>query len=422
MTVRFNALVAVSLAVMTMRALIMICKFGMVLFIGRYLDLASLGLYGLITGAVAVGPVVMGLGAVHLLMRDAVTVSEVQLVTSLREYWSFVVSMYALAAIGAAAAVWLGASELWMIVVAIMLFEHLGNDVFQLFSNLQRPLAANVSAFLRGAAWVVAYVPIALWDPSLRSLSVLLSFWLVGSALAFMLFVAVTRSWPWATAFAGRYSPSHFVGTIRRSAIIYASDLSFVASQYLDRYLVSALLGLEAAGLYFLYWSAANAVNTFVSMVVLQRQRPLLIRAHHDGGTTAHRDLSRRLMRATVWATAAVSIAIGVTVQLLLPLIGKPSVTDHLTAFWLIMVGMICRTIADFGAMALFTSHRDRMMTITNVAAVVILAFAQLAMISIAGLPGAGAAIVVAFGGLAIWRYSLLFGIAQRPRGATADA
>ena len=71
------------------------------------------------------------------------------------------------------------------------------------------------------------------------------------------------------------------------------SDLSFVASQYLDRYLVTLFLGIKAAGIYFLFWTVANAASTFLTLVVQQQQRPLLIHAYRVGGSV--RALSARL-------------------------------------------------------------------------------------------------------------------------------
>ena len=160
--------------------------------------------------------------------------------------------------------------------------------------------------------------------------------------------------------------------------MIYVSDLSFVGSQYLDRYLVTLFLGLQLAGVYFLYWSVASAVSTFVSIVVFQIQRPRLIKAYHDGGALAHRQLTAKFMKTAISATAAFSIAVGCAFYIVLPLLKQStSIADHLAVFWLIMAGMALRNISDFGGMALFTSHRDHMMTLTNLAAVIALMLAQ---------------------------------------------
>lgn len=406
----YKALFA-SIVILAMRASILACKFGLVIFIGHYLDLASLGLFGLASGAVSLGPVVIGVGMVHLIMREAVTLSLDQLTIDLRHYWCFTASVYGLILICAVLiTVAFGLSGLWSLVILIMFFEHFGSDVFLLLTSLERPALANTTAFLRGAAWILVYVPIAIWEPAFRSNTILLAFWLGGSASAFLLFVWTSRSWPWKAAFSLPFKPAWITMTIRKALVIYVSDLSFVGSQYLDRYLVTLFLGLQLAGVYFLYWSIANAVGTFVSMVLFQIQRPRLIKAYHDGGAPHHRQLTATFMKAAIFATALFTIAIGGAFYIALPFLEQPtSVADHMAAFWLIMAGMALRNISDFGGMALFTSRRDRMMTLTNLTAVIVLMLAQGLLLPFAGLNGAGAAILLTFSAITLWRLKLLF-------------
>jgi O-antigen/teichoic acid export membrane protein len=408
-------IVTTSIVVLAMRVSILACKLGLAIFVGRYLDLSSLGLFGLCTGVVAVGPSLVGMGMVHVIMRDAVMLPLPQLTDQLRHYWSFVALMYtfALAAV-ILATQFLGGSQVWALVIAITLFEHFGNDVFQLLSNLQRPLLANTSAFIRGAGWILLYVPLAIWQPGLRSMPALLCFWLAGSVIALLLFFWRSRSWPWLPPERKPIRPGKIVTTIRQGFVIYLSDLGFIASQYIDRYLVSFFLGLEAAGLYFLYWSAANAVNTFVSIAVLQVQRPILIKAHVQGGTQAHQRLILSFMGTTVLSTIALSVATGMAFHLLLPFLKQPAAGQFLGAFWLIMAGMALRNTADFGAMALFTSRRDRIMTLSNVAAVAGLAVTQSALLPLMGLNAAGTAMIATFGAITIWRCALLYDGAPR--------
>src|SRR4051812_44300995 len=137
-----------SILIVMMRASIIACKLGLAIFIGHYLDLSSLGLYGLAAATISLGPAVIGMGMVHLIMRDAVTLSLRQVTNDLRHYWCFTTSIYAVVlTLAVLIAIAFGASELWSLVIVIMLFEHLGNDVFQLLSNLERPLLANINAF-----------------------------------------------------------------------------------------------------------------------------------------------------------------------------------------------------------------------------------------------------------------------------------
>ena len=204
-----------------------------------------------------------------------------------------------------------------VVVIAITFFEQIGNDVFQLLSNLERPVFATLTAFMRGAAWILVYVPIALAHPEFRSLPTLLVFWLAGSVSSFAAFAVVSHTWPWRDAFRQPFRVSWLTSRVRSSLVIYASDISFIASQYIDRYLVTLFLGLKLAGVYMLYWTAASAMYTFVSMTILQQQRPVLIKAHHDGDA-AFRHSCTHLARTTALATVFFGLMAAVALRSLL--------------------------------------------------------------------------------------------------------
>lgn len=401
----------VDLMVMAMRASVMGCKFGLALFIARYLDLSSLGLYGLAAGAIAAVPIVVNLGMNHLLMRDAVTASTSEMIDSMRHYWCFVAFAYTvLLTIATLVTVLLGTPPLSILIVAVIMFEHVGNDIFYLLSSLQRHVWANAIGFIRSAAWILIYVPLAIWDTSFRSLPYLFGFWLVGGIASVGLFAFLSRSWPWLASFSRPFRPSVITDAIRKSYLMLLSDLGFITSQYIDRYLITLFLGLKVAGIYFLFWTVGSSATTFLALVLQQKQRPSLISAYRTSGPSAHRQLAWRFLQTTALATAALSTAVGFTFQVLLPWVAEPALVAQWSAFWLIVAGLAARYMADFGALALFTAHLDRLTTVTNLASVGILVIAQLALLPLAGLNGAGAAILLTSLIMVLWRYWLLFG------------
>jgi O-antigen/teichoic acid export membrane protein len=410
--------------VMGMRAAVMGSKFALAIFIAHYLDLSSLGLYGLAAGAIAIIPVSVNLGMNHLLMRAAVNIPLEEMVGSLRQFWTFVSAVYVLLlAVAVVSVIVFDAPTIWILLVGVIFLEHVGNDVFYLFSNLQRHLAANVITFVRGAAWIVVYIPLAIMFPSLRTLPCLFEAWFFGGIVSMLLFVAMSWSWPWKAAFATRLRPSFIWETAKRSYLFYVSDLSFVASQYIDRYLVTLFLGIKIAGIYFLFWTVANATTTFLALVLQQKQRPLLMHAYSAGGLPAHRQLAWRFMKVSAAASLILSVGIAAAFQLAFPLLGQSALSAYLSALWVIVMGMAVRYVADFGAMALFSAHQDRIMTITNVASIVALVAAQLVLLPLAGLQGAGAAILITSIAMLIWRHWLLFGLPMPwRRSASVDS
>src|SRR4029078_12324515 len=114
----------------SMRVGMLACRFILVIFISRFLDLASLGVFGLIAGIVAMAPGFFGLGLVHTIMRDAVAMTPAQITDALRHYWCCTVAVYIVALpISIMLADALGWPSAWVVVVviAITMFEHLGN-------------------------------------------------------------------------------------------------------------------------------------------------------------------------------------------------------------------------------------------------------------------------------------------------------
>jgi O-antigen/teichoic acid export membrane protein len=106
-----------------------------------------------------------------------------------------------------------------------------------------------------------------------------------------------------------------------------------------------------------------------------------------------------------------------------LPWLGQASLAGHWPAFWLIVAGIAFRYLSEFLGLALFTAHRDQITTLTNVVSVCVLVVVQVLLLPIAGLHGAGGAILVTFSGISLWRYRLLFGFTlERPHSRQVRA
>ena len=76
---------------------------------------------------------------------------------------------------------------------------------------------------------------------------------------------------------------------------LYVKDVSGTISAFLDRFLISAFLGLELTGVYTLYWSLASVMHSLAVFGVVQAQLPVLIAAGQSGDRKVFRVVERRL-------------------------------------------------------------------------------------------------------------------------------
>src|SRR6202012_2051594 len=126
------------------------------------------------------------------------------------------------------------------------------------------PVLANSIIFIRTAAWVFPFSALCLFIPGLRQFNVMLVFWVGGLAGSMILLSWRLRRWPWREILSRPFAVQRLVGHFRKAWLIYCSDLGLVSLQYVDRFVVNALLGLSVTGVYTFYWSLANAAQVLV--------------------------------------------------------------------------------------------------------------------------------------------------------------
>ncbi|MCZ7657727.1 MAG: hypothetical protein M5U07_07640 [Xanthobacteraceae bacterium] len=385
-----------TLVIMAMRGATQVAKFGLTLFVARFLDLETLGLYGLIAGLTVILPVVAGLGLFNCLSRNAVTQTLPETIGEARRYLEIqaVVHALVLAAAALAGTLWSGALLATLVVVTVLL-EHLNNDISTLLNHLRRPRLSNVLMFVRSAAWIAVYVALALLLPSLRTLPALLAFWIGGSLVAVVAFTVATRDWPWASALAAGRPRGWFRDRFLESRALYVNHLANIVGQFLDRYLVGLFMGLELTGVYFLFWSIGNALMNLVRTGMIQVSEPHLIRAYgrRDG---SYAGLFRRFVLEVVLTTALFGLVTAGLAHYGLSYLQRPLLADWLPVLWLILLGAVLRMIYEVQEVNLYSRREDIRILASSIAVFAVSLIANLLLVPRYALYGPAMAMMLA--------------------------
>lgn len=387
-----------SLTIMGLRGLTLAAKFALTLFIAKFIDFHTLGIYGLVAGAAVIFPIVAGLGLIRILSRNAVTQQLNEVTRVLRLYWGVQVAVYALISfVSLGVGIYLNQVALALIVLNIVLLEHVNNDLFVLLNHLLRPCLANVLMFFRTAAWICAYMIFAFLFPSFRDLQVLLMFWIGGGLLAIAGFALATRDWPWLTAMSGGGHREWFLHHLKASRTLYVNDIVNTVAQYADRYLVSVFMGLEFTGVYVLFWSIGNALSNLVDTGIIQVSGPKLIDAH------ARQDRSywtvfRRLLVQTMTISVVLAIVTGILVKIAVPYLDRPLVADWMPVLWLVLLGFVLRMTYEVQGTVFYSHYKDSFTLFSGLFVIALSIFANVTLIPPFALDGAASAIIVSYG------------------------
>lgn len=398
-----------SLLLMAIRIANTAAKFLLTIYTARYLGLADLGAYGLLVGATTMIPVVLGLGTTDWVMRHIATMPRDEAIASTVTRLALPVVLHLVIQ----PILWvvnyaLGEPVSWQLLLiggAILFLDHVLSDVSNLLIGRGRIYLASILSFIRAGLWPPAVIVWGIFDPSARTLQCVLLGWL--GALILTMVVLATQLFSQSRWRAVGMRASWIAGGVRASVPFYIKDLTGSVSLYLDRFLLSAFLGLEVTGVYTLFWSVANVLHSLVVYSVVQPNLRRMIESARQPDQASFRTLERKLqMEGGVWIAVLV-VAASIALLLLLPLLGKPLVQQNLPVFWIVLAATALRASADSYGFVMLALRQDKAIAIVGVGGAIASAILNLALLPVFGLSGAALAYLLTSGGMLAARYAM---------------
>lgn len=381
-----------------LRGLSLSGRFVLTLFIAKYMDIRSVGDFGLISGATVIGPAILGLGFNFYLNREIAGTPPEFHVRLIRDRLAISV----ISATSAALAVMLlcipFAPQIpWLTRILfglIFIMEVAAFDLHMSLVTLDRPVLANLLQFTRSALWVFPYTAGAVVFPSWRTMDSLLVAWLIGLVLNLGTTYIGLRDWPWAQVAAHRFDGRWFSDRIRRTWLVYLGDIALITIQQLDRVAVAAVLGMTATGIYVFYNSFANAVQLLTAAAVLQMTLPgLLVQAKHGDGLAWRRILWQGAARS-----AAVSISLSAAafpiIGILVTYLDRQELNDNLWLFLAMLISIPLRCVAELLGSGLYTVNQDRAFVWSNIFGAVASTSLITSASAVWGMTGTGCAVI----------------------------
>lgn len=406
---------------LVLRAATLAFRFGLSFYVVSYLGLQAAGIYGLLLGAVGVAPALIGWGLNYFVAREVVgrTPDAAAGLVKTRLTVTFVsLSLLTIVAAIAASAMGIEWRPLWLLVMALIWLETLALDLYLPLIGLELATQANVVVFVRSALWVPIAVAVGMAWPAGRSLDALCTFWIGGHLLSLALMARFLRAWPVWERLAEPIDRGWIRDRLGRSWYIYLSDLGIVGLIYLDRYMVSGLLGLTATGIYTFYWSLANALQTLMQASVVQLALPRLVKAY------GQRDMAlwSRLVKSELLKAIVVSLGLAMLMFVAMELVFVFDKGGHFPRerelFGCLLLASVLRAGSDLLNVCITSSGRDRYYAASNVAGVFLSLACAFVGISLFGLIGSGLGAAATAAILIVSRLIHLRGIVRTEAGA----
>ncbi|MEO4046298.1 hypothetical protein AAFN46_04290 [Pseudomonas sp. CAU 1711] len=356
-----------------LRGLTLGSKFLLIFFLARFLEPAELGLYGLLSVTVGYALYLLGLDFYTFTTREILKRERCEWGALLKSQAALTLLLYALS-VPLLLLLFVTQTLPWHLAFwffALLVLEHMNQELMRLLIAISDQLMASVVLFLRSGAWGVVVVALMFVWPELQTLQAILCAWTLGGLLAVLLaFWRLARleisgwqsevDWRWI----GR--------GIRIAAPLLIATLALRGLYTLDRYWLEALAGLEVLGAYVLFMGIANAMVSFLDAGVFAFSYPKLITLFQRADPQGFRREMKRLAVQTVGVSGCFAVASLLLIGPLLLWLDKPLYVEQQAMFPWILLGTLLFALGMIPHYGLYAQGQDRPIVQNHLAGLVV--------------------------------------------------
>lgn len=399
------------LANLALRLASLVGKFGLSLFVARFLNLSELGIYGIVFAISMFMVAFIGGRIDYELCRRIALDTKEDAARLLRDQTIFFFLNFLAVFPFFVVAGCLGMAEFGLPIAlctwAICCLESYSNLLFVNTYALGRPLIANFAFFVRSGLWAFMAMAALFCFPGLRTLWTVLLLWIAGSALSIVYNLSTLDFLKWPSL---RHSPVGW-GALRKglevSFLIWIGSIGLAGGTYFDRIVLSAYLDLRTVGVATFYASFGNSVVTLVASSCLAVALPKLMRLVDQKDWIGF----WRELRSAGWSICLIGLLFCIGIAIIVPysafILQKPEIYSNRFTLWFLMGGAMLRIFAEGAFFGLYVLRLDVSIWTGNIAFLVLSLAANICFIAIFGMIGLGIAnILIALFLLAfrLWR------------------
>jgi O-antigen/teichoic acid export membrane protein len=378
-------------------------KFAIFLYLAKDLPPEEVGLIGIVFAVIAIGVQITGAELHYINSRDIAAGSKDVVAGLIKAQ----LRVHMISYLGVAPVLWivfyfgLLAHKYFWIVLVLLISEHLAQELTRFLQFVFRPVLSALLIFIRSGLWVIALIfGVELFHINLSALIVLKA-WAIFSILAAACGLYLIREYLLLRQQISLFTLEWVTRTLRRAAPFFTTTVFFSSSLYLDRFILDALLGKEAVGIYFFLWSLASALSVFVTFAVGVFYGPLAIRAYRQEGLGAYLKVRKVFARKTATYAGIGMFCGAILIEPVLQFIGRVEYLEYAYIFYFLLSANCVVLASDFTNLEMYVRGLDREMMFAAIFGLVVTLVIQWTFIDWWGIAGGGVGAILSV--LATW-------------------
>lgn len=394
-----------AIANIVLRGTTLASRFLFIFFLARFIAPSSMGLYGLFTATVGY--------ALYLVGLDFYTHSTREIIKKDKKEWGAILkNQVALSGVLYLICIPLLCllftydvlpSGLLPWFVAILILEHINQELSRLLIAISEQLMASTLLFIRQGSWALAIVTLMYFETTARTLNYVFAAWLLAGLIAasvgiYRLLKMEIGGWQQAVDW------GWIIKGLKICIPFLVATLALRGIQTLDRYWLQAVAGIEVVGAYGLFMGMAGTLSVFLDAGVFAYGYPALIKAHHNNQIDEFRGHLRKMLLLTMVFSILFSVVTMAVLPYLLNWIGNDFYSRHQELYRWLLVAMVINVISMVPHYALYAQGKDRPIIVSHILSVFVFIAATMLFIRFQPLTAIPMGMSTAFAFILLWK------------------
>lgn len=360
-----------------LRAATLASRFLLIFFLARFLEPAQLGLYGLLTATIGYSLYLLGFDFYTFTTREVLKRDRHEWGGLLKDQGALSLVLYAIF-IPLLSLIFIKGLLPWSLAgwfFALLVLEHINQELGRLLIAISEQLLASVMLFLRQGTWAIAVTALMAIEPTTRSLDYVFGGWTVAGLVA-VIAGAYRLTQLGIGGWHKKVDWNWIVTGLKVSIPLLVATLALRGVFTLDRYWLQSLGGLEIVGAYVLFMGISGTLMAFLDAGVFAFSYPGLISAHHKQQPVLFRKNLRHLLIQTVTLSVAFVVGSLLLIPYLLSWLGNPLYTTQQYLYPWVLIIMVLYALGMVPHFALYAQGIDRPIIHSHIASLFVFGMA----------------------------------------------
>ena len=392
----------------SLRIFSLVAKLALTLYMGKYLTLNDLGVYGLVFAEVMMLGTIMGIHIDYRVSRELVDKPPLLRARYIRDVAAFYGLNFVLLTVlflaGFRLHLFNYPVKILMYIYLIGILETLANTFYSNMNAMNQQVNANILFFFRSGLWAIIIIAGGLFFPFFHNIDVILTGWLCGLLMCLAGTFWYWREFPWAEVIKLPVDWNWIKKHIKKSVFIWIGGIGLIGGGYIDRFITDRYLRRDIVGIITFYSSFTVGVFTLLQSAVFAFASPRMVSLYQQGSNDLFWKEVKHTTRHALLLSSFVCLCIGCIVPFFGVLLHQPLLHDNALTLWLMLIAVSIRVMAEILFSILFARGQDGAVWTGDLLFIVPVIAGNVMMLPHIGLPAVGYSSILAASVLALWR------------------